>query len=980
MFMEAKTKTTIKKKIAQLICLCCLTFTALKPKAATANITATELDAIIFKNMKIKAEEGDALSQYTLADMYHQGQGAPQNIEQALHWLKMSAQQGFRFAQNNLGLMYQNGYGTPVDHTEAFYWFQLAAWQDYPEAQFNLGIMYYEGYGVAQDYEESFKWQEQAAENGNANAQFNLGTMYYEGIGVDQDYYKAFAWSQAAARQGHMEAQNNLGSLYAEGKGTEKNETLAFIWYKQAAEQGYENAQIILADIYYRGIGINPNHQQAIHWYKKLAAAGNAHAQYNLGTIYYNGEHIEPDYKEGLKLFQQAAAQDHRQAQYQMGYIYENGIGVMQNYEQALGWYRKAVGYPGGIAAAQYKLGYMYEKGIGTHQNQYSAIYYYENAAAQGHAEAQYRLGNIYFLQAYDAIESQEENGLSEGENEEDQEYLYNQTLNWYTKAAAQGHAAAQNKIGFMYAKGLGVEQDTTVALSWFTKAGEQLIQQRDIHAESNNTDEIKIPQAANTHRQMINIHNKIDLINDKEQVMHKDRAITLEWLKRTTEKELVGTRNQIKFVDSYTAIMQQKPIELNLTEAEQLDIEQEIMENQDRIKITNTETLAKALTRAASNSEQASDHNYGEAQYETADNLELKEFEQVTDDDHISFTNSEEAPEAWHHPEYSDAEPVIDDQATDRSWKFGIKIESDTTDKTDADENNAAEIKEVQNEIKGAIAKSLQQLKAAAGSTQDESIIALTENTERLASDFQEIQADTKDASNNIDFTGSQEGGAIVAALNNKKTALEENLQQLENLKLEIHQYIKETENKIDLIKINELINAQANQQQTKDALEKNLRLLRDLRANAFFSESDIEDEIEFITKAQQHVELQQADDLTTIEYATENSGISSESEQTDDSANENSEANDEYENEQADKYTTESSGISSESEQDDDSIIENLDANDGYYNEQTDDFNDHIVTADDFNYRTDKLNNRDNYVVYNSNDLKNQSVDTDE
>ncbi|MFI8033732.1 tetratricopeptide repeat protein [Acinetobacter sp. ABJ_C3_5] len=44
----------------------------------------------------------------------------------------------------------------------------------------------------------------------------------------------------------------------------------------------------------------------------------------------------------------------------------------------------------------------------------------------------------------------------------------------WYTKAADQGFALAQTKLGLLYATGKGVPQDYTIANKWWLKAAEQ--------------------------------------------------------------------------------------------------------------------------------------------------------------------------------------------------------------------------------------------------------------------------------------------------------------------------------------------------------------------------------------------------------------------------------------------------------------------------------------------------------------------------
>ena len=44
----------------------------------------------------------------------------------------------------------------------------------------------------------------------------------------------------------------------------------------------------------------------------------------------------------------------------------------------------------------------------------------------------------------------------------------------WYQKAADQGDASAQNKIGVLYDNGQGVRQDYAQAKAWYQKAADQ--------------------------------------------------------------------------------------------------------------------------------------------------------------------------------------------------------------------------------------------------------------------------------------------------------------------------------------------------------------------------------------------------------------------------------------------------------------------------------------------------------------------------
>ncbi len=46
--------------------------------------------------------------------------------------------------------------------------------------------------------------------------------------------------------------------------------------------------------------------------------------------------------------------------------------------------------------------------------------------------------------------------------------------MRWYRKAADQGYAGAQHKLGVMYATGRGVAQDYLEAVEWYRLAANQ--------------------------------------------------------------------------------------------------------------------------------------------------------------------------------------------------------------------------------------------------------------------------------------------------------------------------------------------------------------------------------------------------------------------------------------------------------------------------------------------------------------------------
>ena len=83
--------------------------------------------ATALKEWKPLAEEGDAVAQYYLGQMYRRGEGVPEDYKEAVRWYKLAAEQGQAKAQYNLGLMYALGEGVPQDRVYAHMWWNIAA-------------------------------------------------------------------------------------------------------------------------------------------------------------------------------------------------------------------------------------------------------------------------------------------------------------------------------------------------------------------------------------------------------------------------------------------------------------------------------------------------------------------------------------------------------------------------------------------------------------------------------------------------------------------------------------------------------------------------------------------------------------------------------------------------------------------------------------------------------------------------------------
>lgn len=147
-----------------------------------------------------------------------------------------------------------------------------------------------------------------------------------------------------------------------------------------------------------------------------------------------------------------------------------------------------------GHAGAQYSLGDMYSKGEGVPQDYGEAVKWCRKAAEQGHAKAQDALGDMYGVGLgvpQNLVESFEWYRKAADQGDASAQYWlgwryrnhqeYAQAVKWFTKAAEQGHADAQQRLGWSYHKGEGVPVDYGEAFKWFTKAAEQ----EQVHAQA---------------------------------------------------------------------------------------------------------------------------------------------------------------------------------------------------------------------------------------------------------------------------------------------------------------------------------------------------------------------------------------------------------------------------------------------------------------------------------------------------------------
>ena len=171
------------------------------------------------------------------------------------------------------------------------------------------------------------------------------------------------------------------------------------------------------------------------------AEAGDAEAANEVGLWYTNNQ---PGSRKVEFWFRRAADAGLPRAQHNMGVLAARS-GQM---DDAIGWFRLAVA--GGWRNSHVALGLLLEE-QGDRKGAFAALV---SGAEQGCPDAQDAIGRLSL--------------------EYETEDAFKVARYWSEKAAEQGNAEAQTRLGTIFHEGLGVERDPKRAASWFLQAAHQ--------------------------------------------------------------------------------------------------------------------------------------------------------------------------------------------------------------------------------------------------------------------------------------------------------------------------------------------------------------------------------------------------------------------------------------------------------------------------------------------------------------------------
>lgn len=271
--------------------------------------------------------------------------------------IRIKAENGDPVSQNQLGDLFHHGAAVQQDYAEALKWYTAAAFQGYPEAIFNTGMQYYEGMSVAKNLKKAEEWWIQGAEQGDPECQSSLAGLYFydddNGVGIMPDI--GVQWYHKAIDQGYAPAMYNLALMYRNGIGVEHNILEAERLFFLASELGSRMSQQQLIELFYTPNDFEHDDSVRTTFIERIESNRYVAAQYDLGSRYYYGSGVEQNYKKAIEWWCRATVNGDPSAPFMLGMITYRGLFKPQSQEIARYWFQKSCdnGNPQGCCALE---------------------------------------------------------------------------------------------------------------------------------------------------------------------------------------------------------------------------------------------------------------------------------------------------------------------------------------------------------------------------------------------------------------------------------------------------------------------------------------------------------------------------------------------------------------------------------------------------------------------------------------------------
>jgi FkbH-like protein len=230
---------------------------------------------------------------------------------------------------------------------------------------------------------------------------------------------------------------------------------------------------VALANFYLRGELGNAATDRAEIWLRAAAETGDAEAQFQLGALYASRSGASSDTAAALRYYRQAAEQGHSSAQHNCAeMLLASGHG-----RAAAVWFTAAAAQ--GVAESQLMLGDLYATSRGVPRNLQIARDWYEKAASNGLRSAVAKLERCARL--LDMLADPRFAGIDDSTLArtvcsvlmEETSVTQEKEGPWYRIAAEAGDAEAQSILAWALLTGDGCDADAVSSFSWFKRSAE---------------------------------------------------------------------------------------------------------------------------------------------------------------------------------------------------------------------------------------------------------------------------------------------------------------------------------------------------------------------------------------------------------------------------------------------------------------------------------------------------------------------------
>lgn len=350
--------------------------------------------ALALKYFEKSAQQGNIHAKGLLSDLISKAKDiSPETAGTGVGLVQQAANDGDAVSAFSLGNMYTEGRQLPRDYKLGKKNLELAVSKQYLPAYAKLADYYLNGWGVPKNYKKAHELLNAGQKLRSGDAVYRLGICKLNGIGVQKDIAGAIRYFRQASLLGCADGELWLGIASSKGIGMPVNEKTAYNHYRKAMLMGSDNAMFLLALCYKDGLGVARNPEIAFDYFRKAAKAGNSGAMYELGLMYANGAKGQKDPAEAVKWYRKAAEAGNSYGIYELACCYESGRGVTKDLKRAASLFQIAAS--AGNCYAQFMLARCYEGGIGVPQDKYEAIKWYRKAAAGGFKYAGTKAENL---------------------------------------------------------------------------------------------------------------------------------------------------------------------------------------------------------------------------------------------------------------------------------------------------------------------------------------------------------------------------------------------------------------------------------------------------------------------------------------------------------------------------------------------------------------------------------------------------------